>query len=126
MNKAKKYIYFLAASTVPAPNEWMKQVNSGFGPSTSLLNFGLIYFQGKIVPFVVSLLLFLVIVLALGYLIYGGILWITSGGDKEGMTKAKNTVSHALVGLALGLASFIIVNILFSFFGVGFSTPLGL
>lgn len=44
------------------------------------------------------------------YLIIGAFRWITSGGDKEAIGKARGTIVNALIGLAiLALAFFITV-----------------
>lgn len=76
------------------------------------------FLENSLVPFVISLLLFLVITLSLIFLIIGGIRYTTSGGNKEGTAKAKDTITYALIGLALGLGAFLIVKILFTFFGM--------
>jgi len=34
-------------------------------------------------------------------LVWGGIQWVTSGGDKENTQKARDRITHALVGVAL-------------------------
>lgn len=71
-----------------------------------------------IIPNVINLLLFVAFVAALVFLIIGGIKWIMSGGDKEGSGKAKETVTSALIGLAVVLGAWILINIVLSFFGV--------
>lgn len=44
------------------------------------------------------------------YLVWGAFKWITSGGDKDAIGKARGTIVNALVGLAiLALAFFITV-----------------
>lgn len=104
-----------------SPSNWLQTINPGPNiPSGSSLgvNFGMGFILGNVVPFLVSGTFFLLIVLSLIFLIIGGIMWITSGGNKEGMAKAKNTVTYALLGLALGLGSFIILKILGGFFNV--------
>lgn len=78
------------------------------------------FFKLEFVPFLVSLMLFLVIVLSLIFVIVGAVMLMTSGGDKEGTAKAKNTITYALLGLALGLGSFIILGILGNFLGFNF------
>jgi len=70
-----------------------------------------------IVPKVISTILFVAFVAALIFLIIGGVKWIISGGDKEGTTKAKETVTSALIGLAVVLGSWILINIILRFFG---------
>ena len=43
-------------------------------------------------------------------IIYGGFKYITSGGDTNGVTAAKNTILYALIGLVIVALSQIIVN----------------
>ncbi len=66
---------------------------------------------GKIIQSIISLLLFVAFIVALVFLIIGGIKWIMSGGDKEGAGKAKETVTSALIGLAIVLAAWVLINI---------------
>lgn len=72
-----------------------------------------------IVGWAINMGLFIAFVAALGYLIYGGIRWIMSGGDKEGTAKAKGTVTAALIGLAIVLGSWILINIVLQIFNIG-------
>lgn len=67
----------------------------------------------------INTVLFVAFVAALIFLIYGGIKWIMSGGDKDGATKAKETVTSALIGLAIVLGAWVLINIILQFFGVG-------
>lgn len=71
---------------------------------------------GTILQQVISILLFVSFMIALVFLIIGGIRWIMSGGDKEGTQKAKDTVTSALVGLAVVLGAWILINIVIQFF----------
>lgn len=50
--------------------------------------------------------------------IWGAISWILSGGDKAGLESAKNRINHALVGLVLLIATFALVKVIESFFGI--------
>jgi len=50
-------------------------------------------------------------VLAVGFLIYGGITFVLSGGDAEKVKKAKKTVLYSLIGLALALLAGVIVSL---------------
>ena len=47
--------------------------------------------------------------IALGVIIYGGILWMTSGGNPEKIDKAKKTLTRGLIGLLIILAAWAIV-----------------
>lgn len=49
-------------------------------------------------------------ILAVIFLIYGGILYITAGGDEGKTEKANQTIIHALVGLAIVILSGVIVQ----------------
>ena len=97
------------------PSDWLKNVNPGFTPPWGA-NFGLDFFTKQLVPFLIWAGVFFTIILSLVFLLVGGIMWITSGGNKEGMAKAKATVTYALVGLVLGLSSVIILRFLENFF----------
>lgn len=47
---------------------------------------------------------------AVCFVVYGGIQYITSSGDSSKTTKARNTIFYALIGLAICALSFLIVN----------------
>ena len=48
--------------------------------------------------------------IAFGFLIYGGILFVTSGGDAEKATKARNTILYAIVGIIVVVLSYAIIT----------------
>jgi len=52
-------------------------------------------------------------VLALVMFIYGGMLWMTSGGKAEQITKGKDTLVWAVAGLALVFFSYAILTFVF-------------
>lgn len=60
---------------------------------------------------IVNILLIIAIVLALIYLVYGGIKWITSGGDKGKVDAARSHITAAIVGLIIALAAYLILNV---------------
>jgi len=66
----------------------------------------------SIVSRLVTLLLVLAIVVALIFLITGGIRWIMSGGDKGKLDSARGTVTGAVVGLIIALLAFFILNVI--------------
>ena len=43
-------------------------------------------------------------------LIWGGLRYITSGGDSKKITDAKNTILYAIIGLIIAVLSFAIIN----------------
>ena len=52
------------------------------------------------------------------YLVWGGIQWITSGGDKAGVEAARNRITAALIGLAIVAAAWALIQIIQQFFGI--------
>ncbi len=47
-------------------------------------------------------------IILLGYLLYAGFLWMTSGGESEKATKAQTMIRNAIIGLIIIVASFAI------------------
>lgn len=78
---------------------------------------------------VVSLLFGLAILLAVVYLLYGGIKWITSRGDKVAVEVARKQIIAAIIGLVVVAGTFFILNLVFNILGVdnplkqGFTLP---
>jgi len=56
--------------------------------------------------------------LVFAYLIWGGIQWITSGGDKGKTQEARDRITAALVGLAVVAAAWAVMLIIQYFFGI--------
>lgn len=50
--------------------------------------------------------------------IWGAVTWILSGGDKAGVESAKGKITNAIVGMILLIASFAIVKLIETFFGI--------
>lgn len=55
--------------------------------------------------------------LAVIYLMYGGIKWITSRGDKIAVESARKHIVAALIGLVIVAGSFFALNAIFSLLG---------
>ena len=72
-----------------------------------------------IVPRVINLMLFIVGVLAIFMMIYGGIRYVLSGGDNGKVKDAKNTILYAIVGLIVAILGYAIVNWVVSMVGSG-------
>ena len=64
-----------------------------------------------------NLLFIAAFILALLFLLFGGIQWIISGGDKTKIEKARNTLTYAIVGLILVLLALFIINLIGGLFG---------
>lgn len=77
-------------------------------------------FTGGLVGKIITVAFIIATVIALAFLIYGGIRWITSGGDKTGVETARNTIVAALVGLVIVFLAYFLIRIIFTFFGLSF------
>jgi hypothetical protein len=65
---------------------------------------------GPVITTVINVLLFIVGAISVIMIIVGGIMYSTSAGDSGAVTKAKNTVMFAVVGLVIAFLAFAIVN----------------
>lgn len=59
---------------------------------------------------IVNVLLFLIGLLSVIMIIYGGFRFVTSGGSAEVVKSAKNTILYSIVGLVVAIMAFAIVN----------------
>jgi len=63
-------------------------------------------FAKTILNFILGFLGFIAVV----YVIYGGFLYVASGGNQENVDKGKKIILYAAIGIVIILASFAIVN----------------
>lgn len=77
---------------------------------------------GTLVQTAVTVLLIIAVVIALFFLILGGIRWITSGGDKAKVESARNTIIAAIVGLVVAFLAYFILTVVLSIFGLSLGT----
>jgi hypothetical protein len=64
----------------------------------------------QVIGRVVDWLLVLAGVIAVVYLVYGGLLYITAGGDSEKATKGRTAVINAIIGIIIILLAIVIVS----------------
>jgi ABC-type Fe3+ transport system permease subunit len=70
-----------------------------------------------IVKIIVNTLLYLLAAVSVVVIIIAGITYTTSGGDSALVTKAKNTLLYAVVGLVVAILAYAIVNYVISAIG---------
>lgn len=70
---------------------------------------------------IIVILLIAAVLISLFFLIFGGIKWILSGGDKSGVENARNMIIAAIVGLVIAFLAFFILNVVLGLFGLGFN-----
>jgi len=66
----------------------------------------------------IQLALIIAAILTFAFLIWGGIEWIASGGNKEKYEAARGRITAALVGLAIVAAAWALMKLIEHFFGV--------
>ena len=72
---------------------------------------------GELINGVLNFVMVIAALLVFMYLIWGGIEWITSGGDKGKTESARNKITSAVVGLIVLAASYAILLIVLRFLG---------
>ncbi|MFH0780291.1 MAG: hypothetical protein V1928_05605 [Parcubacteria group bacterium] len=65
---------------------------------------------GRIINMVLGILGIIVVVIV----VWAGFLWMTAGGDKEQITKAKDWMINAIIGLAILLSAYAITDFVIS------------
>lgn len=61
------------------------------------------------------------VIFALIYLLYGGIKWITSRGEKTEVEEARNHIMAAVIGLIIVILAVFILSIVLGAFGINFN-----
>ena len=64
----------------------------------------------SVVKQVINVFLYLIGVIAVAFIIYGGVKYATSAGDTAKVTSAKNTLMYAVIGLIIAILAYSIVN----------------
>lgn len=71
------------------------------GTSNELIN---------VIAVVINIMIFVAGIIAVIMIIVGGIQYATSSGDSNSISRAKNTILYAIIGLAVAIMSFAIVS----------------
>lgn len=66
---------------------------------------------GEIIQAVIAWILVLAAAIAIVYLVYGGILYITAGPDAEKATKGRTAIVNAVIGIVIIALSFVILQL---------------
>lgn len=89
-------------------------IPSGASSPSDIINLGL------------ALLVTLGIVASLVFVLYGGVLWATSQGDKAKVDRARRTITYAIVGLIIVILSFTIIRVVGYLLGASLLTKFGM
>ena len=71
---------------------------------------------------ITNTILYIVGIISVIMLIWGGLRYILSGGDSKKVTDAKNTILYAIIGLIISILAFAIVNFVLNAIGIDTST----
>lgn len=71
---------------------------------------------GSLITNVTNLLLFVAGAVAVIFIIIGAIMYATSAGNEQNVTKAKGTIVNAVIGLIIAVLAFVIVNFVITVF----------
>ena len=82
---------------------------------------------GKLISAGIKIALLMAALLTFAYLIWGGLQWIMSGGDKAKYEAARDRITAALIGLVIVAAAWAFMKLIEYFFGIeilgGFTIP---
>lgn len=109
--------FYSAAAAMAAPADGFidltpRKPAQGIDPTTS---------PQTIITNLLTIVFVVAILLVLFFLILGAFKWITSGGDKEAVGKARGTIVNALIGLAILALAFVIARVAGQIVGVDFN-----
>jgi H+/Cl- antiporter ClcA len=101
------FLFFAGASPIFAADPWeaglnLARDNSGL-PETSL---------DDVILTVLKWLLLIFTFIAVIAFIVAGLMFLTSGGNSTQTENAKNYVKYAIIGIAVGLSGYVILNVI--------------
>jgi hypothetical protein len=110
------FLFFIFYFSPPAHAQIISDLNEAFkavgGNPFKYQNIGCLVSSG------LNLALTLVGILVLLYILWGGIQWIISGGDKNTLESAKSKITNALLGLAIIAGLWAIFLVIRAFLGL--------
>ncbi len=107
MKRQKLTIAFLTVAALALPFATVQAI-SYVDPSQSL-GLGTADLRTTVTN-IINWVLGLLGIIAVIMILYGGFIWLTAAGNEENVTKAKNILSAAIIGLVIVLLAWAIVN----------------
>jgi len=74
---------------------------------------------GTLIAAAINIIIVIAGIIVFVMLVWGGISYMTSGGDKTKTEEARNRITYALIGLAIVAAAWALTIIINTFFGTG-------
>jgi len=87
--------------------KWYKYLNCGPGNSPQLNDINNVWLIGAAV---IEILVRLGALIAIGFVIYGGIQYVISQGEPDKLSKARHAIQDALIGLVIAVAATIVIT----------------
>lgn len=100
--------YFLVTASVYAQEGGLKAPGGSLAANTKI---------ETIPQYIVNSMFLIAAFLAVAYLMFGGIKWITSRGDKMAVESARKHIVAAVIGLVIVAGSFFALNVVFRLLG---------
>lgn len=100
--------YLFVTASVYAQNQGLKAPGGSLAADTKV---------EAIPQYIVNLMFLIAAFLAVAYLMFGGIKWITSRGDKIAVEAARKHIVAAVIGLVIVAGSFFALNVVFRLLG---------
>jgi hypothetical protein len=113
MKKVFATLSLLAMSATPAFAVATIQVTDPEASNPLITDIGTIFAPAA------NLAIIIAAIMVFFYLLWGGISWLTSGGDKTKTEEAQKRITAAVIGLAIVASAWAIMNIIDTFFGIG-------
>ena len=113
LSRISSILFFLLFWLSAAPFAYAQQTQC---PSAFAALCKIDFAKGAGVGAIIQIIIILAAVAALGFLVWGGVKWITSGGDRGKIEQARGTIIAAIVGLIIALAAFFIVIVVLQIF----------
>jgi len=85
--------------------------------TTGATDGGAIAMLQKLIPYAISWAFIIGVLIFFFMFVIGAIKWIGSGGDKNKLEEARNSISHALIGLVILFSVYAIIGLIQAFFG---------
>ncbi len=98
----------LASASLVMAEVNIEPISTGKGYAT---NFGTMFSS------ILNVVMLVAALLVFAYMIWGGVEWITSGGDKNKAESARNKLTAAIIGLVIIAASYAVITLVVQFLG---------
>lgn len=122
MNKMRKSLGFITAALIP-----LASASHAFAGGVSICPAGSEFTElcsitaeniAQYIGIILSIMLGIAVIIAIFFLVWGGIKWILSGGDKAAVDEARKHIIAALVGLVIAFLAFFLISIVGRLFGI--------